>query len=84
MCNSHALIIDESGKEYIRSYFEQLYNNRTDDYANGREVRNFFENVYKMHANRLGPNIDSISREEYKTITMQDLTEAEATANQKI
>lgn len=58
------------------SYFTDLYVNRSDDYANGRDVRNYFEKVIKMRANRLNPYLDKITLEEYRTITLIDLTMA--------
>lgn len=75
-CSRHNLCLEDVAKEYLRNYFNELYVNRKEDYANGRDVRNYFEQVYKMHANRLKPIIDTITREEYLTITLSDLEAA--------
>lgn len=50
---------------------------RKEDFANGRDVRNYFENVIKARANRLAAeDMDNMTREEYLTITMNDLERA--------
>lgn len=56
-----------------------MYDNRKEDFANGRDVRNYFENVIKARANRLAASdIDSMTREEYLTIVQRDLEKAAA------
>ncbi|MDD3138361.1 MAG: AAA family ATPase [Lachnospiraceae bacterium] len=75
-CSGHNLIVKDDGMDFVFNHFKNLYENRSDDYANGRDVRNYFENVYKAHANRLGPIIDTVTQEEYRTITLQDLDDA--------
>lgn len=75
-CNNQNLILGEGCEEYLESFFTDLYNNRSDDYANGRDVRNYFEKVVKMRANRLGPILDKITKEEYLTIDISDLKAA--------
>ncbi|WP_024865683.1 AAA family ATPase [Butyrivibrio sp. FCS014] len=73
LCSSQNLILGEDCKQYLLEYFTDLYENRSDDYANGRDVRNYFEKVIKMRANRLNPILNNISVEEYRTITLEDL-----------
>lgn len=46
-------IINKHSYPKIKEYFNQLYLNRDDSYANGRTVRNFFENAVKKQANRV-------------------------------
>ena len=75
-CNSQNLILGEGCEQYLLGYFTDLYENRSDDYANGRDVRNYFEKVIKMRANRLNPILDSISVEEYRTVVLEDLKNA--------
>ncbi len=75
-CNAQGLVLDEECVNYLDQYFSDLYVNRWADYANGRDVRNYFERVIKARANRLAPIIDNISHEEYLTITLDDLHKA--------
>ena len=53
-----------------------MYNNRSDDYANGRDVRNFFEKVYRAQANRIASKLDNITAEEFSLILLSDLETA--------
>lgn len=75
-CDKQNLHLEPGGKEYALKYFTELYNNRSDDYANGRDVRNYFEKVIKTRAKRLSKILDNITIEEYRNITCEDLEKA--------
>ena len=75
-CNQQNLILSDGCNEFLDQHFLKLYNNRGDDYANGRDVRNYFEKVIKARVNRLAPIIDNISVEDYNTLLLSDLEEA--------
>ncbi len=75
-CGNQNLILGEGCEHYLLEHFTGLYENRSDDYANGRDVRNYFEKVIKMRATRLKPILDKITRDEYRTIDISDLREA--------
>ena len=75
-CQSQHYTFDEGCDEFLSFFFESMYNNRTRDYANGRDVRNYFENVVKARANRLVEILDDITHEEYLTVTVADLEQA--------
>ena len=76
-CRRQNLTLDVGCEDYLIEHFTDLYENRTEDYANGRDVRNYFEKVIKMRANRLSPILDEITAEEYRMICLEDLKEAE-------
>ena len=76
LCKNMKLTYDEGCDEYLLKYFTDLYENRTDNFANGRDVRNYFENVYKVRATRLNPILASITEEEFRRITLSDLEAA--------
>lgn len=69
-------LLEKGCDEFLESYFEDLYNNRAEDYANGRDVRNYFENVQKAQHSRIVEKLDNISDEELMTITLSDLENA--------
>ena len=48
-----------------------MYNNRGENFANGRDVRNLFETVLANQANRMASNLN-ISDEELSTLTYED------------
>lgn len=76
LCVQQGLIISEKCDEFLTQYFENLYANRSDDYANGRDVRNYFEKVVKARSNRLAPILDSVTKEDFLTIVISDLEDA--------
>lgn len=80
-CKKQNLILEEGCDDYLANYFSDLYENRLDDYANGRDVRNYFEWVIKMRANRLSPILNEISLEEFRRINISDLEAASKMEN---
>ena len=71
MCEESNLTLDAAGDKYIKDYFKRLYENRSQNFANGRAVRNLFEEVITNQANRLAPK-ESITDEELNTLTYED------------
>lgn len=71
MCEEANLSMDDGAKQYLKEYFEAMYEHRTANFANGRAVRNLFEEVITRQANRLALE-DEISDEELNTLTYED------------
>ncbi|WP_405291144.1 AAA family ATPase [Methanobrevibacter sp.] len=71
MCDENNLILDDKADEFVKTHFIDVYNNRGDNFANGREVRNLFENVLTNQANRLASNFN-VSDEELSTLKYED------------
>lgn len=71
MCSEANLEMDEPAREYARQYFAKMYEHKPANFANGRAVRNFFEEVITAQANRLAPKED-ITDEELNTLTYED------------
>lgn len=72
-CSSQDLILTDECEEYLLSYFSNLYEHRDENYANGRDVRNYYEKVIRTRANRLCPILDSLTVEQFRTVEMTDL-----------
>ncbi|MGN1318220.1 MAG: hypothetical protein ACI4VF_04335, partial [Lachnospirales bacterium] len=53
MCKKSGYIPNNDAKNYIKEHFARLYINKGENFANGREVRNYFEAVVVNQANRL-------------------------------
>lgn len=83
LCQKEHLKLSDNCTDFIENYFIDMYNNRSINYANGRDVRNFFEKVIKARANRIAPILSDISYEDFLTITLSDL-EAAKKANVKL
>ena len=71
MCEESHLTLDDGADRYVREYFQKMYENRSKNFANGRAVRNLFEEVLTAQANRLAPKKD-ISDDELNTLTYED------------
>lgn len=80
-CRNQNLLLEPDCDKLLNKHFTDMYENRSNDYANGRDVRNYFEKVVKTRANRLNPILDKITKEEYRTILVSDLEEAERMKN---
>lgn len=75
-CTSQNLVLTDECEEYLLGYFTDLYDHRDADYANGRDVRNYFEKVIRTRANRLSPILDSLTVEQFRTVELDDLEKA--------
>ena len=75
-CDNQGLVMNDECDNYLLEYFTDLYNNRNADYANGRDVRNYFEKVIRTRSNRLSPVLDQLTEEQFKTIELSDLIKA--------
>jgi AAA+ superfamily predicted ATPase len=71
MCEEANLKLDGPADEYARQYFKKMCEHKSDNFANGRAVRNFFEEVITAQANRLAPKTD-ITDDELNTLTYED------------
>lgn len=75
-CSSQNLVLTDECEEYLLEYFTDLYEHRDENYANGRDVRNYFEKVIRTRANRLSPILDSLTVEQFRTVELADLEKA--------
>lgn len=71
MCEDASLVLDDAADEYLKQYLEKTYETRSKNFANGRFVRNFFEEVLTAQANRLAGKED-LTDEELNTLTYED------------
>lgn len=73
MCSDMGLILNNEADEYLKDYFKKMYENRDDNFANARDVRNFFENVLTKQANRLAHQTN-VTDKDLVTILYEDVT----------
>jgi len=66
------LTLDEDANLYAKKFFERRYFTRSTNFANGRDVRNFFEMALVNQANRLACE-ENLSDEDLSRITLEDL-----------
>lgn len=75
-CSGQNLVLSEECEDYLLKYFTDLYEHRDANYANGRDVRNYFEKVIRTRSNRLSPILDTLTVEQFRTIELSDLEKA--------
>ena len=71
MAREANLTLDDGARQYLKEYFETMYEHRPKNFANGRAVRNLFEEVITRQANRLAGDVD-ITDDELNTLTYDD------------
>lgn len=73
MCKKSGLIATKNARDLVLKHFEEEYANRDKTFANGREVRNFFEKTVVNQANRLAQE-SYIDDEDVATLTAEDIS----------
>ena len=64
--------LDAEADEAVREHLKVLYEDRDDNFGNGRDVRNLFEKIVANQANRVA-NLEAPTDENIITITKDDL-----------
>ena len=72
MCKNADIQVTDECKSYVMTTFEFRYEHRDATFANGRDVRNFFEKAIVHQANRLSKQ-DNISNDELLCLTYEDV-----------
>jgi len=74
MCDKGGIAMQDEAAEYIQLFFEDRYDTRDDTFANGRDVRNFFEKAMSNQANRLA-TLDHVSDDDLSLLKIEDVHE---------
>jgi len=75
MCKKNKYILEAPAIKPLKQHLANLYENRAENYANARDVRNLFEKALKKQANRLAPMLGKkLTDAELITITKEDLS----------
>ncbi len=70
-CKKNGYTLDPEAEEYAQAFFNDLYENRDDNFGNGRDVRNRFEDVVSRQADRLAA-MENPTKEDLMTIVKAD------------
>lgn len=76
MCEKSGMMLSRDAEKYVSSFFVERYNNRGRNYANARDVRNFYEKMLVLQANRLSLKSD-LSDEDLLYIRYEDVSAVE-------
>lgn len=71
-CDRNSYALSEDAEKYAEEFFGDLFENRDDNFGNGREVRNIFEKMVVRHADRVS-GMESPSKEDLMTVIKDDL-----------
>lgn len=74
-CEKNGYALTPEAEEYAKTYFEDMYRNRDDNFGNGRDVRNRFEDMVSRQANRLA-QMDAPTKADLMRVEAADLMEA--------
>ena len=72
LCVSSGFTISKDGIDWVRDYFKEYYSKRNENFANGRDVRNYFEIAMVNQANRLS-TMGNISNEALSKLELEDV-----------
>lgn len=72
MCEKNGYKATDEAKEKVRDMLKKLHDARTDSFANARTVRNLFEKLLTIHADRIAMQ-ENVSDEDLTTIIAQDV-----------
>ena len=79
MCESYCLEITPEAGAYAQTYFTQRSSQAGKNFANARDVRNFFEFALTNQADRLALLPEPISDTDLLTLTLEDVTAIDLT-----
>lgn len=71
MCRNNDYVLEDKAKEKIHSYFEQQISAKDENFANGRLVRNLYDDLVMNHARRV-IKMDNPSSADLSTIKAED------------
>lgn len=71
-CRKNHYSVDADARFALKDYFRSLYENRNENFGNGRDVRNLFENIVTRQSGRVA-RLSNPDDETMTTITIEDL-----------
>lgn len=72
MCTKYDYLLDNSAKEKVKKHLEKICLTKDENFANARDVRNFFEKIVANQATRV-LSIHEANQEEMITIKAEDI-----------
>ena len=76
MCKKNGYTLSEEGETWARKDFEELYENRDENFGNARDVRNLFEKAVARQSDRVA-GLEAPTREQLMELLPEDLQETE-------
>ena len=73
-CKKNSYTLSPAAEEAAKALFDRLYQQRDDNFGNGRDVRNCFEDMIVRQSNRVAA-MEAPTREDLMTVLPEDLEE---------
>ena len=73
-CQKNSYTLSPEAEEAAKALFDRLYQQRDDNFGNGRDVRNCFEDMIVRQSNRLAA-MEAPTKEDLMTVLPEDLEE---------
>lgn len=81
-CKKNGYVMTPETEAFCRKDLADLYENRDENFGNGRDVRNLFENAITRQSNRLA-KLENPTKEQLMTFLPEDFQEEEETEEKK-
>lgn len=75
MCAKNQYVLDEAASGYATDHFKEMFQARDDNFGNARDVRNFFENVISVQADRVAV-MEAPTKDDLTAVRQEDLEKA--------
>ncbi len=75
-CKKNGYVLSEEAEKAAVAMFTELYENRSDNFGNGRDVRNCFEDMVVRQSNRVA-QMENPSKEDLMAVLPEDLEDEE-------
>ncbi len=75
-CKKNGYVLSEESEKAAVELFTELYENRSDNFGNGRDVRNCFEDMVVRQSNRVA-QMENPSKEDLMNVLPEDLEDEE-------
>ena len=75
-CEKNGYVPDEEAEKYAVELFNELYENRDDNFGNGRDVRNIFEDMVVRQADRVS-TMENPTKDDLMAVKKEDFEDAE-------
>ncbi|MDR0839620.1 MAG: AAA family ATPase [Oscillospiraceae bacterium] len=75
LCRKHEYALADGARESAKTLLDTVYLLRGDNFGNARDVRNLFEDIIAVHADRVSA-VESPTREELATVIAEDIEKA--------
>ena len=77
-CKKNGYALTEEAEAEAKAMFEELYENRGENFGNGRDVRNVFEDTVVRQSNRVAA-LDAPTKDDLMQVLPEDLKDADET-----